>query len=140
MIKTLFDDEAFKNVDYLGSVSYEKIKDYINSSLICVFPTFAEALPVSWIEAMAMQKAIVASNIGWANEVVDNGSNGFLVNPKEHIAYANKVLELLGSEELRTQFGTNAKIKVIQKFSIEEIAKQNIAFYQKYIEKYNKKI
>ena len=140
MIKTLFDDEAFKNVDYLGSVSYEKIKDYINSSLICVFPTFAEALPVSWIEAMAMQKAIVASNIGWANEVVDNGSNGFLVNPKEHIAYANKVLELLGSEELRTQFGTNAKIKVIQKFSIEEVAKQNIAFYQKYIEKYNKKI
>jgi hypothetical protein len=36
-----------------------------------VFFLLLPALPVSWIEAMAMQKA-VASNIGWATEVIDD--------------------------------------------------------------------
>jgi glycosyltransferase involved in cell wall biosynthesis len=41
-----------------------------------VFSIFVEALPVSWIEAMALQK-LLASNIGWATDVIDDGINGF---------------------------------------------------------------
>ena len=67
----LFTTEAQANVRYLGSVPYENIKKHIDEAAVCVFPTFAEALPVSWIEAMAMQKAIVASAIGWAEEVIE---------------------------------------------------------------------
>ena len=88
MMQPLFNTEAMANVSYIGSVEYNKIKDYINSASICVFPTFAEALPVSWIEAMAMKKPIVASNIGWATEIIDNEVNGFLENPKNHIEFA----------------------------------------------------
>ncbi len=72
MMQELFDDRALKNVNYLGSVPYDEIKNHIAKASVCVFPTFAEALPVSWIEAMTMNKAIVASNIGWANEVIED--------------------------------------------------------------------
>ena len=130
MMQSLFDKESKKNVHYLGSKSYEEIKKYINTSTVCVFPTFAEALPVSWIEAMAMQKAIVASNIGWATEVIDDTVNGFLVHPKEHKNYAQKILLLLKNEQLRDQFGIEARKKVTQKFSIEVVAKQSACFYQ----------
>ena len=133
MLESLFDDAARKNVSYLGSVNYEEIKECISKSTVCVFPTFAEALPVSWIEAMAMQKAIVASNIGWASEVIDDGVNGFIIDPKNHHNYAEKVLELLNDVEMRTKFGVEARKKVQQKFSIEVIAKQSLAFYQKVI-------
>lgn len=131
MMKNLFNDEAFLNVSYLGNVSYNEIKMIISKATVCVFPTFAEALPVSWIEAMAMQKAVVASNIGWANEVIDDGINGFLVNPKQHELFANKILELLGNKELRNQFGFEAKKKVKHQFSISAVAKSSTEFYKK---------
>jgi glycosyltransferase involved in cell wall biosynthesis len=133
MMQSLFDKDAFQNVNYLGSVSYDKIKDHISSAAVCVFPTFAEALPVSWIEAMAMQKAIVASNIGWATEVIDDGINGLLAHPKDHKLYAEKINTLLENAALRSKFGVEARKKVQQKFSTEVVAKQSADFYQKLI-------
>ena len=134
MMQPLFDGEAMQNVSYLGSVSYDKIKEFINTSTVCVFPTFAEALPVSWIEAMAMQKAIVASNIGWATEVIDDTVNGFLVHPQDHENYAKKIIQLLENEALRHQFGIEARKKIAQKFSIEVVAKQSADFYKKILQ------
>jgi glycosyltransferase involved in cell wall biosynthesis len=134
MMQPLFDGEAMQNVSYLGSVSYDKIKEYISTSTVCVFPTFAEALPVSWIEAMAMQKAIVASNIGWATEVIDDTVNGFLVHPQDHENYAKKIIQLLENEALRHQFGIEARKKIAQKFSIEVVAKQSADFYKKILQ------
>lgn len=133
MMKSLFTEEALRNVRYLGSVPYEAIKEHIKAASLCVFPTFAEALPVSWIEAMALQKAIVASNIGWAMEIIDDGVDGFLVNPKEHQEYANRILELLENSKMQDEFGINARKKVMLKFSTEKVAQQSWLFYKNVI-------
>lgn len=133
MIQSLFSEKALANVNYLGSVPYQEIQKYIGESSVCVFPSFAEALPVSWIEAMAMQKAIVASNIGWATDVIDDEVNGFLVNPKNHLAYASKINILLSNAQMRQQFGFSARDKVIQKFSISVVAQQSLVFYKSLI-------
>jgi glycosyltransferase involved in cell wall biosynthesis len=133
MMQPLFNSDAKQNVSYLGSVPYEKIKEYITHSTVCFFPTFAEALPVSWIEAMAMKKAIVASDIGWASEVIDDGINGFLVHPTAHKLYADKIIKLLENQALRNEFGIEARKKVKQKFSIEVVAAQSVDFYKKII-------
>jgi glycosyltransferase involved in cell wall biosynthesis len=130
MMLTFFSEEASKQVKYLGSVPYTEIKKHINQASVCVFPSFAEALPVSWIEAMAMKKAIVASNVGWAKEVIDDGENGFLVDPKNHMEYAAKINILLSNKQLHEDFGESAREKVVQKFSISVVAKQSLAFYQ----------
>jgi len=138
MMQSLFTTEALSKVNYMGSVSYDQIKIVINDATVCVFPSFAEALPVSWIEAMAMQKAIVASNIGWANEVIDDGLNGFLVNPKNHLEFANKIVELLEDSELREQFGIHARKKSENQFSSNVVAKSSLDFYRQSIENYKK--
>ena len=130
MMLPLFTKEALQNVSYLGSVSYEAIRKIINDASVCVFPTFAEALPVSWIEAMAMQKAVVASNIGWAVEIIDDRTDGFLVHPKDHSEYAAKISELLLNRELQKQFGAAARKKVMKKFTNEVVAKQSADFYK----------
>ncbi|UPT70076.1 MAG: glycosyltransferase family 4 protein [Flavobacterium sp. JAD_PAG50586_2] len=135
MMQPLFDHDAKQNVSYLGSVPYEEIKAHITTSAVCVFPTFAEALPVSWIEAMAMKKAIVASDIGWAVEVIDDSINGYLVHPKQHQLYADKIIQLLDNKEVRNNFGMEARKKAVQKFSIEVVAAQSVDFYKKVIKK-----
>jgi glycosyltransferase involved in cell wall biosynthesis len=134
MMQELFSEEALQRLHYIGVVPYEEVRHYISSATVSVFPTFAEALPVSWIEAMAMQQPIVASNIGWAKEVIDEDENGFLVPPTSHEEYATKINTLLESKELQAQFGIAAREKVVEKFSIVTIAKQSSLFYRFVIE------
>jgi glycosyltransferase involved in cell wall biosynthesis len=135
MMQNLFSKEALANVSYLGSVPYQEIKAIIKEAKVCIFPTFAEALPVSWIEAMAMQKPIVASNIGWASEIIDDGINGFLVHPKNHEEYANKIMNLLDNFDMQIQFGIEARKKIKTQFSIEVVAKKSVEFYTNSIQK-----
>lgn len=139
MMQELFDDDALKKVTYLGTVPYNKIKENIRAAAICIFPTFAEALPVSWIEAMVMQKAIVASDIGWATEIIDDGESGFLVHPKNHQEFANKVIWLLENVELSQKMGIEAKKHALKKFELSLVSQQNIAFYEAVLKDYSKR-
>ena len=132
MMQALFSPTALANVTYLGGVPYGEIIKHIEQTTLCVFPTFAEALPVTWLEAMALQKPVVASNIGWATEIIEDGVDGFLVNPADHTTYANKIVALLEDPELQKLVGIAARKKVEQKFSMEVVARQSLAFYEKY--------
>ena len=130
LMQNLFTPEALKQVNYLGGVPYEEVRAHIAQASVCVFPTFAEALPVSWLEAMAMEKAIVASNIGWGPEVITNNQEGILVHPKDHETYANAILSLLENDTLNTTFGQKAAQKIQDVFANGLIAEQSVAFYQ----------
>ena len=130
MMQHLFSDKAIKNVEYHGSVPYAEIKQKIQESRICVFPSFAEAFPVSWLEAMALEKAIVASNIGWAYEMIDDEENGFLVDPNDHELYAERIIKFLDNDDLCMQAGKAARKKVESCFDITVLAKRNIEFYK----------
>lgn len=130
MMQNLFSEKALKNVEYLGSIPYSEIKQKIQESKICVFPSFAEAFPVSWLEAMALEKPIVASNIGWADEMIDDEENGFLVDPKDHVLYAERIIKFLDNEDLCMQAGKAARKKVESCFDITVLAKRNIEFYK----------
>jgi len=130
MMKDLFSEKAINNVEYIGSVSYDQIKQKILQSKVCVFPSFAEAFPVSWLEAMALEKPIVASNVGWASEMIDDGENGFLVDPKDHVLYAQRILQFLNDETLCLEMGKSAREKIEMSFDIKVLAKRNIEFYK----------
>ncbi len=134
LMQTYFSDEAKKNVDYLGKVPYSKVKSYIEQAHVCVFPSFAETLGMVTIEAMALQKPVVNTNIGWALELIDNGVNGYLVHPKATEAYSLKILELLNNKSLCSKIGKEAYTKVESTFNIDKQAKTNITYYKRVIE------
>ncbi|WP_369753201.1 glycosyltransferase family 4 protein [Flavobacterium sp. WC2409] len=133
MMQQLFSEDAVLNVKFLGSVPYQEIKQHIESATLCVFPSYAEALPVSWIEAMAMGKPVVASNVGWAKEVIDDGIDGFLVHPSQHSEFANKIIQLLQNEGMQKELGIKARKKIEQKFSMSILAEQSLLFYKSLI-------
>lgn len=130
IMQNLFSEKALANTFYLGSVPYSDIKEIIDQATVCVFPSFAEALPVSWLEAMAMQKAIVASNIGWGKEVLEDGEHGYLVHPTNHVEFARKIEILLNDSALRSEIGLMARIRVETIFDIKKIAQNSIKYYQ----------
>ncbi|KQW97717.1 glycosyltransferase family 4 protein [Flavobacterium sp. Root420] len=140
MMQKLFSDKAIGNVTYLGSIPHVKIKEKIQSATLCVFPSFAEAFPVSWLEAMAMEIPIVASNVGWAKEMIDEGDNGFLAHPTDHDTFSKRITTLLNNEELCLKVGKSAREKVEKSFDIKVLAKQNIEFYKLIIAKFDNSI
>lgn len=133
LMQNLFSHDALSKVSYVGGVPYTEVKKYIQQATVCIFPSFAEAFPVSWLEAMAMKKAIVASNIGWATEMIVSGQEGILIHPKDHANYSKAIVDLLNSKQLREQMGANALKKIENNFTNIEIAKQNVIFYQSII-------
>lgn len=130
LIKGILSPEALKRVSFPGEVDYGKIKEYIEKASAITLPSFAEALPMTWIEAMALKKALVTSNIGWANEVMLNGETGFTVSPKKHVKFAEMVLKLLDDSALREEMGSNARKRVEEIFSSEVVVEKNIEFYK----------
>ncbi len=121
---------AIKNTEWLGVLPYEKVLRQIAAANAVVLPSFAEALPMAWIEAMAAKKALVTSDIGWAKEVMIDGVTGFTVDPKDHHEYAGKVLKLLNDPELAGKMGKAAREQVVAKFSTEVVVDRNIEFYR----------
>ena len=101
-------------VRFEGFVEHNIIGDYYSLSDIVVFPSivdssgFEEGLPVVLLEALANGKPIVATRTKGAMEVIEDGWNGVLVEQKNPEQIAEKVLELLDDEELRTRFSKNA--------------------------------
>ncbi len=133
LMEPLFSELAFRNVRYFGSVDYEEIRSYISHATVCIFPSFAEALPLSWLEAMAMGKAVVTSDIGWAAEMIEDGKNGYMVAPSNHKLFAERVNELLRDISKRQNFGNMAAQTVKSGFSSEIVTQRNIEFYKKII-------
>lgn len=133
LFKELLSEKALMNFQYIGALEYKLIKEKIEQAGVVVLPSFAEALPMTWLESMAMEKALITSNIGWAPEVMIDGETGFTVNPKDHSMYAAKIITLLENRQLAETMGKTARRRVIEKFSVEKVVNQNLEFYSKLI-------
>jgi glycosyltransferase involved in cell wall biosynthesis len=133
LMQPLFSTEAAGRVSYMGKVPYAEVQSYLAKAAVCVFPSFAEALPVSWIEAMAMGKPVVASSIGWATEVIEDGVSGLLAHPTDHHGFADKILRTLQESDLAQALCESAYQRASQYFEASTVARQSLEFYRKII-------
>ncbi|POS02330.1 glycosyltransferase involved in cell wall biosynthesis [Flavobacterium croceum DSM 17960] len=129
LAKPMFVPQALKQTTYFGALPYQKMQEKIQESSVCIFPSYAEALPVSWLEAMAVQKPVVASNIGWATEIITPNIDGFVAYPNQYEVFAQYVINLLQNKTLVQDIAKNARKKVIQNFDLQVIAKKNAEIY-----------
>jgi glycosyltransferase involved in cell wall biosynthesis len=85
-------------------------------------PSLSEALSVAGLEAMALAKPIVATNVGGNPEGVADGENGLICAPADPDDLAARLLTLLRDEGLRTEFGRRGRERVAELFSVERNA------------------
>ncbi|MBO2544290.1 glycosyltransferase family 4 protein [Salegentibacter sp. BDJ18] len=138
LLESTFTKKANAQVIWISKLRYEQVQQKLALAEVVVLPSLAEALPMTWLEAMAMEKPLVTSNIGWAKEVMLNGVTGFTEDPKDHKAYAEKILYLLDNPCEAAEMGKAARDRVKKKFSTQVVVKRNLAFYKKVVE--NEKI
>lgn len=131
LVQQQFHEKDLEHVSYLGKIPYDTVQDYIKKANVCVFPTYAETLGMVTIESMAMKKAVVNSNIGWAQELMEDGKSGFLVHPSHHDVFSQQIVTLLNDDVLCENIGNEACRFVTNHFDIQRIVEQNIQFYKK---------
>ncbi|MBF4986147.1 glycosyltransferase, partial [Nonlabens mediterrranea] len=75
-------------------------------------------------------KAVVNTNIGWAQDLIDHGVDGFMHHPEDIDAYVATINELFENEELVHAIGQAGRQKTELKFDIHNIVNQNIEYYK----------
>lgn len=135
----LLSEKAKIAVSHIQEVDHSEIQKYLASANVVVLPSFAEALPMTWLEAMSMEKALVTSNVGWAPEIMTHKVTGFTEDPKDHNAYAGKIVLFLNDVEKAKKMGAAARLEILKKFSSSVVVKKNINLYREIISKNIKK-
>lgn len=98
---------------------------------IFVLPSiYREGLPCTIIEAMAMAKPVVASNLHGIPEVVQDNVNGFLFPPGDSSSMAKALIKLARNQELSRAFGEMGKKIYLDKFTFEKMMSRLEEIYE----------
>ncbi|MEK6767318.1 MAG: glycosyltransferase family 4 protein [Planctomycetota bacterium] len=126
------------HVIFTGFASREKAPHYINASDIFILPTLRmEGMPFSVLEAMACQKPVIASRIGGIISIIDDGVEGLLIPPGNIPELIKKILFLLNNKNFADKLATNAREKIIQKFSVDNMAEETVKIFESAITRKN---
>lgn len=101
-------------IDFIGRVPHEAIAEYMNRSDIFVLPSISESFGMVNVEAMACGLPVVASRVGGIPDIVTDNVNGYLVEPGNSEAIAEKVLILLRNDQKRQEFSKTNREKAKQ--------------------------
>jgi colanic acid/amylovoran biosynthesis glycosyltransferase len=111
-----------------GRVFQEQLKGYLEKADIFVLPCIVapdgdrDGIPVSLMEAMAMEVPCVSTFVSGIPELIENGESGILVEEKNPAALADALKRLLADEELRKKLGERGRARVLQEFDVQKNA------------------
>ena len=117
-IKSYLKKESLENVALTGHV--EKVTELMSAVDIVVLPsTEPEPFGRVVVEAMALGKAVAGTNMGGVKEIIDEGVNGFLLEPCEnsYIAFIQKVMDNPG---LASSVASAAVQTAVSKFALND--------------------
>jgi glycosyltransferase involved in cell wall biosynthesis len=93
------------------------------------FPSFSEGMPIAILEAMALGKPIVATQVGGIPEEIEHGVSGWLVPPRDSAALASALRQLLGSFEQARAMGAAARDRYYRLFTVQHMVNDYIKLY-----------
>ena len=117
------------HVAFLGRVQRGRLPEILARASICCYPSHMEAMPIAWIEGMAMGKAVLASELGPGPEVVNHGVDGLLVDPRHPARIAEALTGLLKDPALRQRLGDAARRRAESNYSLPHLVDRNLAYY-----------
>lgn len=88
-----------------------------------------EGLGTSLLDAMACEKAIVATRAGGIPEVVNDGVTGLIVEPRDHRGMANAIVALLKDDATRRRMAAAGLARVLERFTVERMVAETAAVY-----------
>ncbi len=102
-------------IEYLGAV--EDVRPHIAAADCVVLPSYREGTPRTLLEAAAMAKPLIATDVPGCREVVDHGRNGLLCRVKDARDLAEKMVEIMDmTPSERRAMGEAGRVKMEREF------------------------
>jgi len=113
-------------VIFTGRLSSNEVKEVVKDCYAFVLPSLSEGFGRVFIEAMALGKPVIATRVGGVPEIVKDGENGFLIEPKDVNTLVEKLRYLIENPSAATRMGEEGLKFVRRNFSNEKYIKNYI--------------
>lgn len=105
---------ALKNVEFVGEVSRDRVRDYYSASDVCLVPLrraglFTRNIPSKVYEIMASGRPMIIGTEGESRALIDDAGCGVAVEPENAKAVAEAILALHGRPEWAAQLGASGR-------------------------------
>ena len=112
---------ADKTLNYWGRLS--DVRPAIAASSVYVLPSYREGTPRTVLEAMAMGRAVITTDVPGCRETVVDGDNGYLVAVKSADELAQAMLRLIENPELIAAMGQRSREIALNKYDVHQVNK-----------------
>lgn len=127
------DMRATSRVNFVGDVS--DVRPFLCAADVFVLPSYREGLPRAALEAAAMGRPVVATDVPGCREVVTDGVTGFLVPLQDVPALAKAMAKFVVDTSLISRFGDAGRRIVVEQFSEQAVIRQTIEAYEELLSK-----
>ncbi len=125
-------------IKFIGHIQFKDILSYYSILDIVVIPRINARVcnivtPLKELEAMAMEKVVITSDLPALREMVKPGISGDVFEPDNHIELANKILKYISNTSLSERIGRSARIFVKENHDWDIIVDKYRVLYEKLI-------
>ncbi|WP_157573821.1 glycosyltransferase family 4 protein [Nocardia jejuensis] len=118
-----------EQVEFIGMVDNDRLREELRQARAVVLFSHEETSPTILAQAMAAGKPVVSSRVGGIGEMVAEGESGYLVEPEDASALAERMVRLLENQDLAMEFGTRAHALALEKFEPAAVAQRTVETY-----------
>jgi glycosyltransferase involved in cell wall biosynthesis len=109
------------------------IRPYLAASDIFVFPSYREGFPNVVLQAGAMGLPAIVTDINGSNEIIKEGLNGTIIEPRDKEQLKNAMERVLTDEKLRKKFASNARAIIASRYEQKKMWEALRAIYRSLI-------
>ena len=132
-------EKYHKYIEFTGPIDNKELNEYFNKARIGIIPSLFDNLPYVAMEELLTELPIVASSNTGIKEMITDNESGLLYPPEDYKLLAELIIKLYQNKEFAKKIGINGRKEILNKFSPNKIAKENIKIYQSAIKDYNEK-
>ena len=122
------------NCEVVGKVPPEELDRYYQQASVFCLPTHLEPFGIAFIEAMTARLPIVATRVGAIPDFVEEGRNGWLVEPGDVPGLASALLKFVESPSTCKAFGEHSFHLTRERYSWQAVGKRFQQHIQRVLE------
>ena len=127
--KSFVDPRFLDRVHFLGYCNRERIKTEIDECLFACIPSYFENFSMVPLEIMGRGKTLIYTERTSGREIIQDGINGYLIDPDDVETLSMRILTLAVDHELRHKMATQAYSYVCENFSAAKIVELQEIYY-----------
>ena len=111
--------------------------DFINMMDVFVLPSLHEGIPMVLLEALALQRPVVATCVGGIPEIISQGETGLLAQPADAVSLAESIRQFIEDRSRAVRVGKAGRTRVEKEFNAQIMAKKTMDMYETVLSKGN---